>query len=57
MLGFYIDKYRNQSVNYLDFRLTFNAWIRQNYSPQDAEDAISKVDWNAWVLGPGPNPV
>lgn len=57
MLGFYLNKYRNQSVTYLEFRLTFNEWIRANYNPADAEAAISQVDWNAWVLSPGPNPV
>jgi leukotriene-A4 hydrolase len=57
MLGFYINKYRNQSVTYLEFRLTFNEWIRKSYSKADADIAINKVDWNAWVLSPGPNPV
>jgi len=57
MLGYYVNKYRGKSVTYLDFRLTFNEWLTSNYSPQDAQNAINMVDWNAWVLAPGGNPV
>lgn len=57
MLGVYIDKYRGKSVTYLDFRLTFNEWLTANYPPADAQKAIDMVDWNAWVLSPGGNPV
>jgi leukotriene-A4 hydrolase len=57
MLGYYINKYRGQSVTYLEFRLTFNEWIRSHYSASDAETAINKVDWNTWVLTPGGSPV
>jgi len=57
MLGHYIDKYRNLSVTYLEFRLTFNQWLRDNYSAADAEAAIAKVNWDLWVLGPGLSPV
>jgi leukotriene-A4 hydrolase len=57
MLRFYLNKYRGMSITYLEFRLTFNEWIRANYPAADAEQAIAKVDWNAWVLSPGPNPV
>ena len=50
MLGFYLNKYRGMSVTYLEFRLTFNEWIRTNYkSPVDPEAIIDKVDWDAWV--------
>ena len=56
MLGFYFNKYRSQSVFYLEFRLTFNEWIRANYSPEDAELSITKVNWDAWVTTPGPIP-
>lgn len=57
LLGFYINKYRNMSVSYLDFRLTFNQWIRANYPAADAEATIALVDWNTWILTPGPAPV
>jgi leukotriene-A4 hydrolase len=57
MLGYYINKYRGESVTYLEFRLTFNEWIRAHYSTTDAETAINKVDWNTWVLTPGGSPV
>jgi leukotriene-A4 hydrolase len=57
MLGHYIDKYRNMSVTYLEFRLTFNQWLKDNYVPADAEAAIAKVNWDLWVLGPGLSPV
>lgn len=57
MLGFYLNKYRGMSITYLEFRLTFNEWIRTNYPAADADAAISKVDWDAWVLAPGDNPV
>jgi leukotriene-A4 hydrolase len=56
MLRVYLNKYRGMSVTYLEFRLTFNDWIRQNYAPADAEAAIAKVDWDAWVLQPGAIP-
>lgn len=56
MLRVYLNKYRGMSVTYLEFRLTFNEWIRANYVPEDAEAAITKVDWNAWVLTPGAIP-
>jgi leukotriene-A4 hydrolase len=56
MLGAYLNNYRGQSVSYLDFRLYFNQWLRENYLPADAETAIEKVDWNAWVLTPGAIP-
>ena len=45
------------SVSYLDFRLTFNQWIRANYPAADAEATIALVDWNTWILTPGPAPV
>ena len=57
MLGYYLNKYRSQSVTYLEFRLTFNEWIRAHYSPADAEATINKVDWNTWVMQGGANPV
>jgi hypothetical protein len=57
MLGYYVNKYRGESVTYLDFRLTFNEWLNANYAPADAQKAIDMVDWNAWVLSPGGNPV
>ncbi len=57
MLGYYVNKYRGKSVTYLDFRLTFNEWLNANYAPADAQKAIDMVDWNAWVLSPGGNPV
>lgn len=56
MLRVYLNKYRGMSVTYLEFRLTFNEWIRANYEPEDAETAIAKVDWNAWVVTPGAIP-
>jgi hypothetical protein len=56
MLRVYLNKYRGMSVTYLEFRLTFNEWIMANYSPEDAETAINKVDWNAWVITPGAIP-
>ncbi|CDW82535.1 peptidase family m1 containing protein [Stylonychia lemnae] len=55
-LAFYINKYKYQSVTYLEFRLTYNEFVKANFDQAKATDLISKVDWNAWIIQGGKNP-
>jgi hypothetical protein len=43
-------------VTFLEFRLTFNEFVRKQYNATFAESIISNIDWTAWVQAPGDNP-
>lgn len=53
----YIYSHTQQSVTYLDFKATLEAWVKHNYTQgTKAQDLLNKIDWDAWVHGPGANP-
>lgn len=43
-------------MTYLDFKASLESWVNENYSADDAKALNAKIDWDAWVKSPGPNP-
>lgn len=57
LLRHYIWQHSEQSVTYLDFKATLEAWVRANYTQgNDAQELIDAINWDAWVKAPGANP-
>jgi leukotriene-A4 hydrolase len=49
LLHTYIWQHSEQSVTYLDFKASLELWVNANYTKEEAEDLIKKIDWDAWV--------
>lgn len=57
LIRFYIKTYSEQSVKYEDFIMAFVDYLDHNFPKLEAEKIKSKMDWDAWVKGPGLAPV
>lgn len=51
----YVAKYHLMSITFLEMRLEFNSFVKQNFADK-AQGIISQVDWEGWVQTPGANP-
>ena len=40
----------------MDFRDVLTNWVKTNYPGVKGDTLLAKIDWQAWVYGPGPNP-
>jgi len=52
----HINEHSQQSVTWRDFNETLTNWVKKNYAGSKGDDLLAKIDWQAWVYGPGPNP-
>jgi hypothetical protein len=52
----HINEHSQQSVTWRDFNETLTNWVKNNYAGSKGDDLLAKIDWQAWVYGPGPNP-
>lgn len=52
----YVKWHTQQSVTYLDFKASLEKWVTANYTAQEKDTLLGKIDWDAWVKGPGANP-
>ncbi|CAI2361203.1 unnamed protein product [Moneuplotes crassus] len=56
-LRFYLEKYRRQSIVYSQFIDTFLEFLDDNFSEQERNKIVTKIDFHTWIFGTGPPPV
>jgi len=57
LLRQYITKFSLTSVNYMDFKGEFEAFVDATYEAAEATTIKGKMDWETWVKSPGLAPV
>lgn len=53
----YIRKYAKNSVETSDFKKTFEEFVNNRYSKDDASKILAQIDWETWINAPGEPPI
>jgi leukotriene-A4 hydrolase len=53
----YIRKYARNSVETSDFKKTFEEFVNERYTKEDASSIFKKIDWETWINAPGEPPI
>lgn len=53
LLRTYINKFAYKSVSWIDFKLTFQDFAIEIYGESQAQQTLSKIDWDNWVKTTG----
>lgn len=49
----YINTFKNQSIDYNDFKNLFETNIPHMFPIERASSILKSVDWNSWIFKPG----
>lgn len=52
-LNFYLKTYAGQSINYLQLKTTYEAFVNANIVDETKKAAALAVDWDLWIKTPG----
>ncbi len=56
-LTYYINKYAQKSITYLELKATMTEYLVNKYGNVKANTILSLINWDAWIQQSGPAPV